>query len=225
MCPNARESFVAAAKRWRCAYSEAQEISPNIYAHFHKITFMKKHLMSYEQVLYLDADMLIRADAPSPFELFAGNNVYTVRDAQEGWEPARLQAFRAEITDPWLTDASRLLGLSCDLTGCEDWFFNSGMFLLRPMALKDQIDQFIAAMPVPYPRPKWEQGKLEQAMWNCVLKAANRIELINREWNSVEPDTSGVMQTYIYHFTGTNWEWLRQRLPGYDWKSIPGARS
>lgn len=226
LCSNARQSFQHAASRWKCDFFELTELNPNVYGHFHKITGIRDYLSDYAQVLYLDADTLIRADAPNPFTVFEGNSVYAVRDAKPDWPPERLKLFKSEVTDPWLIEAQNILGSKLPIENCERWFVNTGMFLLRPKAAKDSIDLFISRMPKKrdpaHERPKWEQGKLEQALWNGVLKLTSPVEHISVDWNYVEPDVStGRMQHYIYHFTGLNWEWLRQIQPIYDWQSVP----
>ncbi|MCF6290139.1 MAG: hypothetical protein L3J03_03990 [Desulfobacterales bacterium] len=69
LCDNARQSFKAAAKRWGAAYVElTREDGPA------GVTPLEHKLLLFEQVdadriFYIDADAIIRNDAPSPFDI------------------------------------------------------------------------------------------------------------------------------------------------------------
>ena len=223
MCQNARESFQAAAHRWHCAYFELQD-DFELYGEYNKVLGIKKHLMSCEKVLYMDADMLIRVDTPNPFELFTSDKVYVVKDTVEGWDQERLSFFKEEVSDAWIHWGHAVLGHSGDgkafANSCHEWFFNAGWFLCQPRAIEKEIDLFIKTIPGGLTTKR--QGRPEQGLWNCMLKSADKIEYVGREWNFIDPECSnGKMDCYIYHFTGLSHEHLKQIIPTYDWKTVP----
>lgn len=67
--PKSRASFMAACARWGCDFKEfTEQIAPRVH-HYWQKAFVIERLQEYDQVLQLDADMLIRSDCPSPFDL------------------------------------------------------------------------------------------------------------------------------------------------------------
>lgn len=222
MFQNSRDSIKEACYRWGCNYFE---LNDNLVGDqdvcFNKIVGIKKYWIesNVDGILYLDSDILIRNDAPNPFELFSDSTkVYAVKDCFNGWsDEETLSNYRIDVSDAWLREVHNILKYDVDIdeivTSCPSWFFNAGVFLLRPENVMEEIDIFIDNIP-----KNRVAGRIEQAMWNYILHVKNRVELIDYTWNSLNRDVSdGIMHSYIYHFTGFNWQPLKKALPIYKW--------
>jgi hypothetical protein len=222
LCDNARNSILNACKRWNCNFYEITKNrvdDKNIW--INKIVGIYEYYQlnpNVERIMYLDADILIRDDAPNPFELLDDKDkVYAVLDYNDGWATKELYIHR--MIEPRLrivhdnlkynVDINNLISTSCD------WFFNAGMFILSPLSCKYEMDTFINNIPF-----IWNNPHLEQPMWNYILKCSNKVELIDSTWNLLNPQTNfNKMDAYIYHFTGTRFVELKPLLPCYNWKT------
>jgi len=223
LCPNARNSMLAASERWDCLFHEiTMNLAGDQYIAFNKVfgirEFCKTH--DIETVFYLDADCLIRSDTPNPFELFTDSGVYGVRDAYEHWSPTELESYQKDITDEWLKKVHQAMKWDVDIDDmirtCPSWFFNTGMFILKPRGFADEIESFVSSTPLVSP-----DSLSEQALWNYILHPRNKVILIDgHNWNYIDSSLSTQkMEYYIYHFTGmTNRGKLRTNLPTYPWK-------
>jgi hypothetical protein len=221
LCPNARESLEAAAARWGCDFLEVRDnYVGQLPPHFNKVPAIRKRCLGYASVMCVDADVLIRSDAPNPFYMFTGERVYAVRDLPINLTAEQLRYYKADVTDIWVDWALQIIRPDVVrepiVATCHEWFFNSGVFVLRPWAVMSEIDWFIASMPqgrsdIPH--------RMEQALWNCVLHASDKVEFIGQEWNHVQPNVNDpVMRDFVYHFTGYDWPTMRFHLPRYNWK-------
>jgi lipopolysaccharide biosynthesis glycosyltransferase len=216
--------MISASQRWNCKFYEMTENlvgSQNVC--FNKVVGIKDYWSKHpeiDRILYIDSDILIRNDTPNPFELFNDcNYIYAVKDVYADiWDSNRLEEYRRDVIDPWVMKVHHTLKYDVDINEWINtypkWFFNAGMFIITPKNHINEINLFIDNIPI-----ENVHGRIEQAMWNYILKYSDKVRLIGYEWNYINPDISdGNMKHYIYHFTGKNWILLKQKLPTYNWK-------
>ena len=187
LCANARSSLQAACTRWGCLFLE---ITENMVGDqdlcFNKVVGIRKYheTLGLDWVMYVDSDILIRSDAPSPFQVFINVlKVHAARDAYDFWSPERLMCHRVGVSDDWLREVHSRLRWDVDIERLvqtsPEWFFNAGMFILQPKYLTAEIDAFISNIP-----PKKVNSRFEQALWNYILKIHNKTLLVDQAWNS-----------------------------------------
>jgi hypothetical protein len=220
---NARESMLVAARRWGCGF---YEITQNRVGSGH-VCFNKYWGISdlrndpqVGRVFYLDADVLIRNDAPNPFDTFPDfDGVYAVLDAQYLRPKDDVDAWRNEIVAPFLRQVHAacfwpMVNLAHDIATAQDWFVGAGAFILHPDSPIDVIGQMVFDTP-----DETVHGWYEQALWNYILRHGAKVVLMNPTWDRVQPDVStGKMQDYVYHFTGPrDHAKLKALVATYDW--------
>ena len=84
-----RASFQAAATRWQCEYIEIREPLAQIHHFWIKSLIPTScYVTRFERVLQLDADVLIRSDCPSPFDLVPPGKIGVVTRVQPGCRTA-----------------------------------------------------------------------------------------------------------------------------------------
>lgn len=222
-CANVRDSLLHASERWDCEYIELTEnLVGSQHLMFNKLVGIKKLIQTLNPdfIFYVDGDVLIRSDAPSPFELFGQDHaIYAVRDVYDTWTPHRLQVYKIDVTDPWLSMVHDFMrwdvNISTFIETSHHWFFNAGVFLINVATCKSYINIFtdhIPSVPVHH--------RIEQALWNYILKIKDGIGYMPYEWNLIDPNIEGEMTGYIYHFTGMTWNTLKPRLADYNWRRV-----
>lgn len=209
--PNVRESYNHACDRWGIGYHEiTTNFNPSQDLCFNKILGIRDFINKnpgVHGILYMDADMLIRSDAPNPFLQFNNRSyVYGTRDYDATRWSVTSKSYlnvRYEVSMPWIIEVnkkSNYVKLSnSDIKNCTDWFINAGLFLLYVPESLNQMDRFISEIP-----DDLFNSRYEQALWNCILKRDNKIKHIDSIWNRINPELeTGRMTSYVYHFTGT----------------------
>lgn len=210
-----RASFLSACDRWGCEFVEFTQPLHNCH-HFWQKAFAIERLTAYDRVLQLDADMLIRWDAPSPFDLVPDDHIGVVSARQFTPPP---QDFA--VTPPTASE-HRGLVISRHRDGCvrtwaarmgmepchDERHLNGGFFLYSPRihaALFGQLRSVGEASG-------WNKWRLpEQAALSILLHNLDVPQTwLPKEWNIVaaaqrhtRPEHhTGFMNGYIYHFTG-----------------------
>ena len=222
LCSNSRNSMLDACSRWGCKFHEITENyvgDQNVC--FNKLVGIKRltEEADVDRLMYLDADMLIRSDAPNPLVLFNDDKTYAVRDCKDSSTEDEFLYWKSMVVESWLLSVHEKLKLDVDINRlvdtCKDWFFNAGMFLMSAKQNRPNIDLFIRNIPS-FP----VNGRIEQAMWNYILKNSENMVYIDRTWNMLEPDLSESMKNFIYHFTGfrSYVPTLKERILTYNWK-------
>lgn len=175
-----------------------------------------------DAAIYWDADVLIRSDTPNPFVLFTDETkVYAVRDAAyftETSPPEDISAWHTGICDSWLIKTHAYLQYPIDIEEWVrtswDWFTIAATFLLHKHNFPI-LNEFIERIP-----KERVAGRMEQAMWNYILKSRGCVQLIDPEWSTLEPDLStGKMLQYVYHFTSKDRERARRAMLTYSWEA------
>jgi hypothetical protein len=229
MCLNVRESLMDACKRWNV---EFYEIKNNIYFQqdlcFNKILGIKSLLNERNDVrgvMYMDSDMLIRKDAPNPFDIFNDRSrIYVVKDYDNtrfDINSDQYKDVKEDVSTPWLRNVHKDLNWEFsegDIINCTDWFFNAGLFLLYVPESIYEMNLFISHAPS-YPT----NSRYEQALWNYIIKTRRKSVFIPSTWNTISPDIEdNYMKSYIYHFTGVHCftNGVKRRERTFDWRSL-----
>lgn len=202
LLPKSRESMQAAAARWGVDYVEltkpvARPLGRSLHPMWTKAILYRTAAAPYPRVLVLDADMLIRSDCPSPFDVVPVGHVGVVCRFQG--EPLP-DAWIDRTLERW---ARKLGGLQVP-----PWqrSLNGGFVLYEPGTHTAILQRWEAA------------GKAVQfKIWNLFDQASLSVVLHNsdvpqtwlpREWNTVhavrahtqDRAPAGVMRTWVYHF-------------------------
>lgn len=229
MAPKTRESFQAACERWGCDYVEVKDPLVEGVHHFWQKVFVSENMAKYDRVLQLDADMLIRHDCPSPFDICPEDSFGVVSARQlevsgksvNGKRTARVRdiMFMCGHRDRCVQSWARKLKLK----PCPDTHhLNGGFFLYSPAKhqwLWDRLKE--VAKSVNYDKALLpEQASLSVILWNekCDqfwfphtfnTTAAGTVHL--RPQHSLYE-----MNSYIYHYTGQHAR--GKRLAGQHWQ-------
>ncbi len=191
-----RLSFVAAADRWVCDFVEIKSpLVPKVH-HFWQKVYAIEQLTGYRQVVQLDADMLIRRNAPSPFDVVPETHVGVV-SARQYYIPDE-RNLRLNAIELW---AKRM-----DVDPIEDErHLNGGFILYSP---RHHLNLFREAQAV---AQRWNHDPSlmpEQSVLSLLL-VHRKIPTVwlPFTWNvckatlPVRPDvTWPQMNGYIYHF-------------------------
>ena len=197
-----RDSLQAAAKRWNCDYIEiTTPVTPNVHHYWQKLFVSETH-PQYDRILQLDADMLIRCDAPSPFDLFPASHLGVVTARQS-----------LGLAKPWIDARVECINFWAQrykLKRCPDQrHLNGGFFLYSPK-LHTHIFQQAIELGRKYKFQKThlpEQATLSLVLWNNPQLPT---QWLPHTWNANAPvmrermelAAPPVMKRYIYHFTG-----------------------
>jgi hypothetical protein len=191
---NLRASQQAAAARWGADYVEVtRPIFPWQDPFWEKL-HLDVHGEAYCRVVYLDADVAIRSDCPSLFDLVPEDHFGAVAAEQQGhW-------MRHNI-DPHMHPMTRALGVQLDISR---HYFNSGVLVFSP---KRHANAFRAA--------RWLSVLTEDRNWvwydqGCISLALEWLAYprtvlppsFNRCGDELWSNWSPVMRDPIWHFGG-----------------------
>ncbi len=211
-----RESFKAAAARWGAEYIE---ITLPIKAtggkpHWQK-AFLADHLINFDRCVYYDADILIRDDCPSVFDMTPQGYLGIVTNDQiDGniWKPAPGNRYWSSLQE-W----SKRLGIP--FTNLHE-HCNSGMIVFEPKIHSDLFTKWSeAGKSCNYGAPT---KLIDQACFSVLIT-----QVKNKTWLPMQFNTliyrhelikaAGYMQTFVYHYTGHR----KDKLNETDWQRKP----
>jgi hypothetical protein len=217
---NARASFLSASTRWRVDYVEVTTaFRDGVHPCYTKPTLFHR-LTSYSRIAYFDADMLIRSDAPNPFELFSDDKFYAVKDISDVRfapdSPIR-NAIQAEAHAPWHPVIESQLGLCIPLSFFLQNFFNAGFMLCSPNSFRETFELIVKNIPSSNSSFA-HTGRYEQALVNYAVMSSKRLVLVDEAWNYIGPDISdGRMNAWVYHFTGIDSAAVKPAISSFRW--------
>ncbi len=237
LCPNAEASHRDAAARWGCDYVQAHgRLWPHLFASWEKF-FRVLLLENYERVMYLDADCLIRHDAPSPFHTFPMEAFVAVADLSPRYTPRLKDYAKKHVIENWIPELVKRHGSVVDLKAYTDKFFNGGWFVASPVQHRKVFNALVEAAESLTPDDRLQPGVCEEGLWgsygwheqavfNWLVQQhiPEALWLANETWNFVAPDLSRLgMKAFIYHFTGFGWNKPggpdRSMIQLWDWKT------
>lgn len=209
--PASRESFEAAADRWGAELVIFTEPMAPIHIWWQK-TYAISYLQSYDQVLQLDADMLIAADCPPPWSLSRPDRLGVCRDIQHRRQLQWIHWLHEQY-DSWykILQSPPLRPAQC---------LNAGLLLYWPARMIPWF-RLWRAIGAGQHFPPWGLG--DQGIL-CLLAAQHGlpIHLLPNRWNLVHagthfrPDLPRRMRGTIYHFCG-HAHTRAARIANTDW--------
>lgn len=229
--PESRRSFSDACRRWGCKLVEFVDPLAPVH-HFWQKTFAPLRLTEFDRVLQLDADMLIRWNAPSPFDLVPAECMGVVSSRQ--FTPPESDYGTAPLTDGqragiWISKhrdkCIRTWAARMGMNPCHDSkHLNGGFFLYSPRRHAKLWEQLRAVGQA----AGWTKWRLpEQAALSVLLENTGApTTWLPAEWNVVaarqpiRPEHStGYMNGWIYHFTGRTHR--QKRIAKTRWQKSP----
>jgi hypothetical protein len=210
--PPSRRSFEHAAQRWKCDLVEIRQRVAPVHIFWQKL-FAPLVVQRYARVLQLDADVLIRSDAPDPFGLVPEPAVGVVTADQSTVE--KLRPFRAEAAALWaerlglppVQDPARLL--------------NAGFIIYSPAIHAGLFSRARACGEA----HGWDHtGVADQSSLSVLLAAgAAPAEWLPPTWNAIRPASIckrgrvvTPMSDYLWHFIGKRRR--ARRIAGVRWR-------
>lgn len=211
----ARDSMRDAAQRWGCEYVEITRPLASIPPVWQKTLIpTSTHAAPFDRVLVLDADMLIRSDCPSPFNLVPSDKIGVVSRVQPGNTLAeRFHRANGRLRAP-------RLGLAPYAR--EEQHINGGLVLYSPSRHADLLRRWASSGVAA--RHLIKDGLHEQFALSCLLaESPSLAHFLPMEFNTIRATTvpqapAGKMATYVYHFTGTRGRGLSQRMAQCQWR-------
>ncbi len=194
MPDNVRASQRAAAERWGAEYVEITRPLFGWQDAMLEKLHLDRHATSYERVVYLDRDVVVRADCPSLFDLVPEDHIGAVPSEQEGHN----LLFHIE---PKLDPICRLIGVSMDYA---TEYINSGVLVFNPRLYQSAFEAARCLHGIS-PERSWEvydQGcvglgiKWSGTPLHLLPPDFNRCGL--RLWDHWTPK----MDSHIWHFCG-----------------------
>jgi hypothetical protein len=204
-----------------------KEVTESDQPHLHP-TYLKEGLVllheRYERLACFDADMLIRSDTPSCFEVFSDETkLYAVRDIAENRPhvPAHLRSnFIQNVRAPFFEPLQSRLGGALDYQQYVQNFFNAGFFLCSTRRHRELFAFVQSHFPGEGDRFRGNRH-YEQALFNygAQLLAADDLAFVDESWNYIDPDvTTPLMSKHVYHFTGANYGALKRAIGDFPWR-------
>lgn len=205
-----KSSFRAAAERWGCDLVLVTE--PVHQAHvFWQKAMGWRVVETYDRVLQLDADMTIRGDAPSPFDVVPEGHWGVVSSVQlhDVWSNWREKAdihwanFMGETRIP------------------REKHLNAGFLLYEPTTHREILEEWVEVGR----RSGWNHNLCpEQAVLSLLLHHRNPLQSwLPHDWNWIQPPGVPLRQghqiPWIQHFVA---HWKKPRLDKVWWNVTPG---
>jgi lipopolysaccharide biosynthesis glycosyltransferase len=199
---NSKQSMVEASNRWGADFfSYSEKLLENSYG----ITFTKAYIdqivSGYDQVLFIDADCIIRSDAPTPFTLIVPNKLRAVQNGNE-----RIGNYFNTLNQ----HTYNLLRINqqqqmLDIVERPDMYFNTGFMLADISTFRKLCHMVRCIMPeLSYDRfnPIYEQALFNYAS-RCLSPDLDNpyFEYAEECWNYMYPSNLEKQTEWVYHIS------------------------
>lgn len=213
LCDNQVRSFEHAASRWGVELAIVTENDLSISYHPGAVKLSAFELCDAERICILDADTIIRADCPSPFEKFPSEIITACINKQPHLAPFYLQA--ASVIEP--KEMKLILEAKPEGTVNFDYkhYINTG-FLVAERHSHQHVFELARHIYLSVDGFGWhDQTPLNYAI--AYTKAG--VHLADLTWNYCMPGNQLRMHKWIYHYAGSpeRYDILRK----IDWQEIP----
>lgn len=221
MCQNVRESYEHAAERWGATIVENTEVGsiPNLVDD--KFENIDDRFEDNDLIMVADADILYRADAPSPFQFGTDFGISVCTD---------MQALPYDLRDTW--GASTLQGLywwaiKLDIHPHNLFPLNAGVVigtkknLVTVGSIYKELGQ----------HTKWDPAKTTQPILSAAIHISQIPLIVMPDWvNYINPYkkngdrpivTNYPMPSFSMHLAGIPNPGKNDVLNGMDWRLIP----
>jgi D-inositol-3-phosphate glycosyltransferase len=208
---NSRASFQSAARRWGCDYIEVTEMDTP-FPHAMKLKCFE--LTDADRVFYADADIVISANCPNPFEVFPEDAFVAANNQQDQMTEACRNACADNIARD-LRDIMAMRGLG-ETKNYPATFINSGVWLA---SRTHHMDVLALALGVSLKMEGKTAWKDQSALNYALIHTETAVLMPSSSWNyQFPPDTgSGPMEHFIYHWAGGE---DRDQIDGINWQSF-----
>lgn len=199
---NSRQSMIDASNRWG---AEFFAFSNKYYGDYFGVTFNKAILdllaYGYDEIMFLDADCIIRSDAPNPFELIQEDKIVAVQNGNEriGNYPNTLNQHMYNLLR--INQQRQML----EIVEKPDIYFNTGLMLAKVSIMRRLCHLVRAIMPeLNYDRfnPIYEQALFNYAS-RCISPNLDNpfVSFIDETWNYMYPSNLEHQTNWIYHIS------------------------
>jgi alpha-N-acetylglucosamine transferase len=200
--PNSRESMIAAADRWGADFISS-DIKP--LGDAYGVTFTKAYIdqivNGYDQIAFIDADCIIRSDAPTPFTLIVPNKLRAVQNGNE-----RIGEYHNTLNQ----HTYNLLRINqqqqmLDVIERPDVYFNTGFMLADITTFRRMCHTVRCILPeLNYDRfnPIYEQALFNYAA-RCISPDLHDpfFEYSEECWNYMYPSNLESQTEWVYHIS------------------------
>lgn len=231
--PKAAASMEHAARRWGAEFVRIRQ--PLAALPSNKVWWQKmllpQEFPGFDGICVLDGDLLIREDAPSPFDLVPEGSVGLVSDAIQ-WNGVDHRptvsprvvwwAKQANLANPdGYADAPCCNGgVQLLRRGCEP-LYEAAYELAASAGFQDWVTQ---------DGKRWWNGADQPVYTIASVQSGVPLTWLPQTWNVCHMDsafsdhrkTSGLIDHYILHFAGGNWAYKKQMLDGFEWRITAG---
>ena len=212
LTPNARQSIASAADRWGCEYLEVKDLAwKDCHPCATKLMFLAERAQPWKRIIYMDADMLVRSDAPSPLDSVPDHLVGGVCDYQSHYD----EKLRLHIEDAVHRNHFAHLkeaGADFNADDLAKRPFNGGFLVCS----NHHAWIFERACKTLRRNPSLD-GHVEQLCLNHALYESGMKHEMDNCWNRIAPDVNKPMADYIYHFTGSGFGEKRNAIKTFRW--------
>ena len=222
---HAVESIKHACSMWNCDYVLiTSSLQPIEYHDMFTKLYLPHQVKDYDRCLYLDTDIVIKHNAPNPFDTFSNDECcYVVKDMQQPFlSEVTKQHFKDnQLCGPWYEECKRVLNINLDYKSYSDNFFNAGMYMFTPNKHIHLFDIILKSFDKIQPHYK-QIHQVEQALLNYTFMyyLKDKLVYVSKEWNYIDPPLeSESMNGYLYHFTGWKYQEYKEKIKVFDlWK-------
>lgn len=183
---------------------------------------------NYDNVLYLDSDIIINSNSPSIFNQIDDSALYVVVDGNPG--RFKDDYFKKNHSYVFATKANAIKTFTENIKNFNEEiylknYFNTGVILYNPKKFKPYFKELKEFLNKKEIINYLDNGGCDQDIMNAWFSTKDiKIKYLDNTWNWIAPDILdeydmflGSMNPNIYHFCGTNL--AKERLKGYDrWK-------
>lgn len=199
---NSRQSMIHASNRWGADFFP---FSNKYYGDQFGVTFNKAILdllaYGYDEMMFLDADCIIRSDAPNPFELIQEDKIVAVQNGNEriGNYPNTLNQHMYNLLR--INQQRQML----EIIEKPDIYFNTGFMIAKVPIMRRLCHLVRAIMPeLNYDRfnPIYEQALFNYAS-RCISPNLDNpfVHFVDESWNYMYPSNLEHQTSWIYHIS------------------------
>lgn len=216
---NARGSFADACRRWGSDFHEIRVTrNEKLHPSFNKF-LAATEMTRYDRICVFDADMLIRSDAPSPFDVFPETACFYAAPDLPPHLPEVHDEVRRCIHFPYHQVLEDAFAMKVNVEHFLQNPINTGFFVCSPVLMGEMLQLLLSHFP-----DRCEDKQYEQAMVNYLLAGhfSERLRIVSSQWNYLNPPApeSSRMLAWVYHFTGRGYD-HRNRILTSQWKVKP----
>jgi hypothetical protein len=203
MPENVRASQRAAAKRWNAEYVEITRPMFGWRDPFLEKLHLDRHAVAYDRVVYLDRDVIVRADCPNLFDLVPESHLGAVASEQEGHN----LLFHIQ---PKMDGLCQLVGVTMDYAM---EYINSGVLVFSPHVHRPAFEAARCLHGIS-PERSWEV--YDQGCLGLGIKwSGTPLHLLPSEFNRCGERLwnhwTSKMDSHIWHFCGKKtWDAMQQ---------------